>query len=176
MKKSEIILALLGLAFVAAIAADRFVLHGYRTTFRELQDQWITTANKLATAKILHENLNHVRELVFENMDFGGAADSVSHEQRFFAFMTACVNDLKVRLVAVEPVETSVKGRVETHPYDVELEGDFFSIGELCAKLENSRRIYTLETFDIHKANTRGSGKGQELGVTMRINTYRVRK
>jgi Tfp pilus assembly protein PilO len=177
MKKENVILAIIGLGFLAILAADRLVLVRYQRTFEELQKQSITTANKLATAKILHENLNHVRELVFENMDFAGQRDTVPHQQRFFEFLTNCVNDLKMELVAVEPARPETKGRIETDAYNVELEGDFFSVGEFCAKLENSRRISTVESFEMRSSEKSGNGRGGHgLRLKMRINTYRVRK
>ncbi|MBD3316975.1 MAG: type 4a pilus biogenesis protein PilO [Chitinivibrionales bacterium] len=179
MKKDWIMLAVVGAAFLGALAGDRFLLSGYGRSFEQLQRQWITTANKLATAKILHENLNHVRELVFENMAFDEKGGSVPHQQRFFEFLTTCVNDLKMELTAVEPLRPQTKGRIVTYAYNVELVGDFFSLGELCAKLENSRRIFTLETFEVRSAEKGGAAsirKGNDLLVTMKINTYRVNK
>lgn len=164
---------------VAAIVADRLFLTSYKRDFTDLEQHWITTANKLATAKILHENLNHVRELVFENMDFTAQTDTVSHQRQFFEFLTTCVNDLKLTLIKIEPVRPEAKGRVITYGYNLELEGDFFSLGELCAKFENSRRIVALETFEVGLASRDGAAggrKGHGVRMKMLVNTFRVRK
>jgi hypothetical protein len=67
---------------------------------------------------------------------------------------------------------------VTTYGYNLEIEGDFFKFGELCAKLENSRRILSLETFEVSllsdKANNKSEIKG--ISVKMRVNAYRVKK
>jgi len=90
--------AVLALA-VALVVADRLYVSKLEKEFRSLENQRIVTSNKLATAKIVHENLNHVRDLVFKNMDFPGQHDSITHETHFFDFLTTCVNDLKLKLV-----------------------------------------------------------------------------
>ncbi len=179
MRKEVAILAIIGAAIVAAIVADQLFLTRYKRDFADLERHWITTANQLATAKILHENLNHVRELVFENMDFTAQTDTISHQRRFFEFLTECVNDLKLQLISIEPVRPEAKGRIITYGYNLELEGDFFSLGELCAKFENSRRIVALDNFEVglaRGAENHASRKGQNVRMKMRVNTFRVRK
>lgn len=177
----ELYLALVFLGLVSVVAADLLYVSKLEAEFRELETKRIATSNKLATAKIVYENLHHVRDLVFKNMDFPGNADSTGHETHFFHFLTTCVNDLKLKLVKLEPVEPVTVDRVTTYGYDMEIEGDFFTFGELCAKFENSRRIVVLETFrvqllkDSSGRSVRNAGhKG--IRVTMRVNTYRVRK
>ena len=96
----------------------------------------------------------------------------------FFDFLTTCINDLKLKLVSVKPARPDTLGRITTYAYDIELEGDFFTFGELCAKFENSRRIIAVESFevdllsDVKKRSTDVKG----ILVKMRVNTYRVKK
>jgi hypothetical protein len=148
--------------------------------FIELEKKRIVTSNKLATAKIVHENLNHVRDLVFKNMDFPGQKDSISHETHFFEFVTSCVNDLKLKLLSVKPKRPATKDRITTYSYDIEVEGDFFSYGELCSKFENSRRLVTLRAFSVtlmeKDEKTAGGPENKRISVKMLLDTYRVKK
>jgi Tfp pilus assembly protein PilO len=186
-KGAALVLAAVVLAFVAAVVVDRVYMPKFRERFLETEKQRIITSNKLTTAKIVQENLNHVRELVFENMDFQGQPDTVDHETVFYNFITTCLNDLKLKLVSFRPERPSVNDRVTTYGYNVEIEGDFFKFGELCAKFENSRRIMSIEGFDVgqisevSEAEGRGEalrrgGEGKGIRVNMRINTYRIKK
>ncbi len=180
MKAGDILTLIMVLAIIGTIAADRYYVSQFEKDFRELEKQRIITSNKLATAKIVHENLNHVRDLVFKNMDFPGHKDSVTHETHFFEFITTCVNDLKLKLVSVNPQRPVVKDRITTYGYDIVIEGDFFKFGELCAKFENSRRIVSVESFDVElitgREGRRYSGTYKGIRVTMRVNTFRVKK
>jgi hypothetical protein len=180
-RAGNILLALVVAGIVAVIAVDRYYVSGFKKEFRELEKQRIVTSNKLATAKIVHENLHHVRDLVLQNMDFPGHQDSITHETHFFDFVTRCINDLKLKLVKVEPAEPKKSGRITTYGYDMEIEGDFFKYGELCAKFENSRRIVSVETFKVELIKDRQGRSSASAGnmgvrVTMRANTYRVSK
>lgn len=179
-KGAVLLLALVAVAFVAAMVADRTYMPKFRERFSEIEKQRIITSNKLTTAKIVQENLNHVRELVFDNMDFPGQPDTVDHETVFYNFITTCLNDLKLKLVSFRPERPSTEDRVTTYRYNVEIEGDFFKFGELCAKFENSRRIMSIESFNVDQMSdytddrTRSENKG--VRVSMRINTYRIKK
>lgn len=188
MKGSYIFMAFLFLLIIAIVTADRKYVSKMEQHFTDLEKQRIVISNKLATAKIVYENLNHVRELVFENMVFPGQVDSIPHETVFFNFITTCINDLKLKLVSVKPVRPKTKGLITTYGYDIEIEGDFFKFGELCAKFENSRRIISLETFKVslindHQFNGKRRGRRKNttsghkgIRVKMRVNTYRVKK
>lgn len=158
---------------------DHFYVAKQVKIFTELEKERVVTSNKLATAKIVYENLNHVRDLVFKNMDFPGQSDSVSHETVFFDFITTCINDLKLKLVSVKPVRPVTKDRITTYGYDLEIEGDFFKFGELCAKFENSRRITSLESFSVDLLSAekvRGNFVSKGIKVKMRVETFRVKK
>lgn len=179
-KGGKILLGLVILAAVVTIAVDRLYVVKFQETFSEIEKQRIITSNKLATAKIVQENLNHVRDLVFKNMDFPGQKDTVSHESLFFDFVTTCVNDLKLKLISVKPLRPVTTDRITTYSYDIEIEGDFFRFGELCAKFENSRRIISVESFDVNLVSGDSkdelSTKNKEVKIKMRVNTYRVKK
>jgi len=171
---------LIGTIFLlpAGILFDQLHLKKLKQEFLQLEKERIETTNGLATAKIVHENLNHVRDLVFKNMDFPGQKDSVSHESIFFDFLTSCLNDLKLTLVSIKPARPQTTGQITTLGYDIEIEGDFFKFGELCAKFENSRRIISLESFNVELINESGISGGDNKGirVRMRVNTFRIRK
>jgi hypothetical protein len=149
MKPGETLLVAMAAMAIGVIPADIFYTSRFVPRFKELEKQRIVTSNQLATAKIVSENLNHVRELVFHNMDFAAQKDSASQESILFDFLTTCVNDLKMRLVSVRPLPPTVAGRVTTYGYDIHLEGDYFSFGEFCSKLENSRRVLALTSFEV---------------------------
>ncbi|MGA2507157.1 MAG: hypothetical protein ABSF80_06755 [Chitinispirillaceae bacterium] len=176
------------LSLIAFILVDRLMVSDFEPTFKKLETQRIITSNKLASAKIVYENLNHVRDLVQKNMIFPNQKDSVSLETIFFDFITTCVNDLKMKLVSCRPVAPVTSGYITTYGYDLELEGDFFSLGELFAKFENSRRIISVISFDVNLKGGELTGNEESVrremaqsgnkGITIKIhvNTYRVRK
>ncbi len=186
MKTGRILLGILIFIIIGIFAADRLYLARFEKEFMELEKLRIVTSNKLATAKIVYENLNHVRDLVFENMDFPGQKDSIPHESVFFDFLTTCINDLKLKLVSVTPARPVTSGKITTYGYNIVVEGDFFKFGELCSKFENSRRIISLESFEVTQVNgnasSRGassapaSGNNKGIHVAMRVNTYRIAK
>jgi hypothetical protein len=192
MKTDMLLLTGTIIILVAFIAVDRLVVAKFEPAFKKLETQRIITSNKLASAKIVYENLNHVRDLVQKNMIFPGQKDSVSHESIFFDFVTTCVNDLKMKLISCKPSMPVVTGGITTFGYDIELEGDFFSLGELCAKFENSRRIISLTSFDVGLAASASNGGIGENGkpadpmfgssgkegilIKMHVNTYRIKK
>lgn len=180
MKLGNLLVIFMILVIIGIIVGDRMYVSKFQDKFRELEKQRIITSNKLTTAKIVHENLFHVRDLVFKNMDFPGQPDTIHHESHFFDFITTCVNDLKLKLVSVEPKRPTVRGRITTYTYAIEVEGDFFKFGELCAKFENSRRITSLESFKVSLVDksekAAGGAEKKAIQVEMTINTYRVQK
>ena len=196
MKSGETLLIAMAAIAVCVIPADLLYTSRFVPRFKELEKQRIVTSNQLATAKIVSENLNHVRDLVYRNMDFAGQKDTVSQESILFDFLTSCVGDLKMRLVAVRPGFPTVSGRVTTYGYDIQLEGDFFSFGELCSKLENSRRVMAMTSFDVSDISKENApapaapapkgGKGQApaaapsgrhgISIKLHLDTFRVKK
>jgi hypothetical protein len=192
MKPSEALLALMAVAAIGVIPADLFYTSRFVPRFKAIEKERIVTSNQLATAKIVSENLHHVRDLVYQNMDFAGQKDSLSHEARIFDFLTECVNDLKMRLVYVHPQAPTTQGRVTTYGYDIGLEGDFFSFGELCSKIENSRRVMAMTSFEVTQGESErmaaepAPSKGKPAAaapaprrtvvIRLHLDTYRVRK
>jgi hypothetical protein len=184
--KIDIILSIgVIVVLIMFIAVDRAVVATIEPTFKTLEMQRVITANKLASAKIVYENLNHVRDLVQKNMIFPGQKDSVSHETIFFDFLTTCANDLKMKIVSCKPSLPAVHGKTTVYGYDIELEGDFFSLGELCSKFENSRRIVSVKTFSVdlksdqgEETASQGTAPSGNKGITikMHVNTYRIQK
>lgn len=182
----------MAVAAILVIPADLMYTSQFVPRFKELEKERIVTSNQLATAKIVSENLNHVRDLVFHNMDFAGHKDTISQETLVFGFLTECVNDLKMRLVSVKPSRPTTNGRVTTAGYDIQLEGDFFSFGELCSKLENSRRVMALTSFEIiQRVQSEGQDDGASnassksesspttrhgISIRLHLDTFRVKK
>jgi Tfp pilus assembly protein PilO len=191
MKPGEPLLAFMVIAAIAIIPIDVFYTSRFIPRFKTLETQRIVTSNQLATAKIVSENLNHVRELVFQNMEFAGQEDTLSQETILFDFLTECVNDLKMKLVSVRPLPPTSQGRVTTYGYDLQLEGDFFSFGEFCSKLENSRRVLALTSFELSqisrgsgstvsvkdpKEQPRIGGSNNKVSIKLHLDTFRVKK
>jgi hypothetical protein len=185
MKTSRALLFSMAALAVAIVPADLFYASRFVPRFKALEKERIVTSNQLATAKIVSENLDHVRELVFRNMDFPGQKDTIPQESVLFEFLTTCVNDLKMKVVSVRPMRPTSSGRVTTYGYDIQLEGDFFSLGELCAKLENSQRVMALTSIEVarmggqagstDRRNGAPSAKGGVI-IRMHLDTFRVRK
>jgi len=173
-KNETILLAVVAVAMICAVAVDRLLLAGFKSEFNRLEKERIVTSNELASAKIVYENLNHVRDLVMQNIDFPNHKDTISPETMYFNFLTECTNDLKMQIVSVKPLPTTVSGRVTAYGYDLELEGDFFKFGELCAKFENSRHLIAVESFNVARADNPTNGKTTK--ISMRVTTFRVRK
>jgi hypothetical protein len=187
MKSKEALLIVMAVLVIGSVAGDFFYISRFQPRFKEIERQRIITSNQLATAKIVSENLKHVRELVFRNMDFPGQKDTVSQQSVLFDFLTDCVNDLKMRLVSVRPNPPTILGRVTTFGYDIQLEGDFFSFGELCSKLENSQRVLAITNFEVSRSTEPVSeskpAKGapppvshRPVAIKMHLDTFRVRK
>lgn len=175
---ADIFLGIMILLSVAAIAGDRLYVSRLHKRFQELENERIATSNGLATAKIVDENLRHVRDLVFENMEFPGRQDSIDPEARLFEFITECINDLKLVLVSIQPMQVKKKNASGTKSYALEIEGDFFTIGELCAKFENSRLLISIEELEISRASEKDDRPDGTARIKARmvINTYRVKK
>jgi Tfp pilus assembly protein PilO len=181
-----LVLLIMIAAFILVAVLDHIHMPKFKQEFLKIEKERVAVSNKLTTAKIVQENLNHVRELIFNNMDFPGQPDTIDHETQFFQFVTTCVSDLKLKMVSVRPIAPVVSGRVTTYGYDVEIEGDFFRFGELGAKFENNRRIVSIESFDVdligerevdnRRGRTSHSTENKDIRVKMRINTYRVTK
>jgi Tfp pilus assembly protein PilO len=180
MKTTTLLFILTLLLLPAAILVDQLYVKNLKLEFLKLEKERIETTNGLATAKIVHENLNHVRDMVFENMDFPNKQTPIDHEERVFDFITTCINDLKLTLISVKPLRPQVNGLVTTLGFDIEMTGDFFKFGELCAKFENSRRIFSLVSYKVSlndkEETPSGSPRNKAIKVTMRVNTFRVRK
>lgn len=180
MKLGNIMLIIVLLLGIGMFTVDRMYVSKFTERFKEIEKKRIITSNKLATAKIVHENLHHVRDLVVKNMILEGVNDTINFETELFQFLTTCINDLKLKLIEVSPGRPIKKDRVETVVYDVEIEGDFFNFGELCAKLENSRRIISLKTYSVVLADKgkkkRQNSKNNRIRVTMGLETYLIDK
>jgi hypothetical protein len=180
MNKGKSLLIATAVLGIAGLLTDQLYVKKLKAQFLTLEKERIETTNGLATARIVHENLKHVRDLVFNNMDFPNNRDSVDHEAHVFDFITTCINDLKLTLVSVKPLRPQVDGRITTQAYDIEMTGDFFKFGELCSKFENSRRIISLESYSVGLSDRDEKMEGgpvhKGIKVTMRINTYRVSK
>ena len=190
-KGIALLLAMATLALLV-IPADLFYTSRFVPRFKEIEKQRIVTSNQLATAKIVSENLNHVRDLVFDNMEFPGQKDSLTQEAILFEFLTSCVNDLKMKLISVVPTRPVSSDRLITTAYEIRLEGDFFSFGELCSKFENSRRVMALTSFEVTQAEHGGpaaetaapkGGKAapapaarRAVSIRLNLETYRVKK
>jgi len=179
-------LLLVAAAFAGVLFANSYYMPRFKSEFTRIEKERIIVSNKLATAMIVQENMNHVRDLIFNNMELPGHPDTINRESQFFEFVTACVNDLKLKLVSVKPLAPVTDGRVTTCGYDVIIEGDFFRFGELCAKFENNPRIVSVESFDVSliadimpekkPSNTDFRSDNKGISVRMRVNTYRISK
>lgn len=187
MNKAQLLSAGVFVFLALCIAADRLYVARFAETFKKIERERIDLSNKLATAKIVSENLNHVRDLILTNMSFAEAKEEYRYETTLFEFLTACINDLKMELVKVSPVAPQTSGNITTIGYDIQLKGDFFTFGELCAKFENSRRIIDIVSFEVkqsdpapvEKAAARQAAKARKfenIHIAMRVNTYRIRK
>ena len=183
---STLLLLFVAAAFAGVLLANSYYMPRFKNEFERVEKERIIVSNKLATAMIVQENMNHVRDLIFNNMEISGQPDTVNREARFFEFVTACVNDLKLKLVSVKPAAPLTDGRITVYGYDVIIEGDFFRFGELCAKFENNPRLVSIESFDVNltadaepekkSGNTDFKTENKGISVRMRVNTYWISK
>ncbi len=180
MKTSRLILILLSVVLAGFLIADALYLSKFENNFQALERERIVTSNQLATAKIISENLNHVRDMVFQNMTFPGRKDTVGVDLGLYTFLTECSRDLKMKLLRIQPQTKQTKGRIVTYGYDVDMEGDFFSFGEFCSKLENNRRIIALTRFDLSTASAKDgaspTSSHRALSLKLHLNTFQVLK
>jgi Tfp pilus assembly protein PilO len=180
-KLGHILISIVIICAIGYIAADQLYIVSFETKFKEHEKERIVTSNKLASAKIVYSNLNHVRDLVQKNTDFPGQKDTVTPESVYFDFLTSSLNDLKMKIISVRILPPSTVGLITTYGYDIELEGDFFKFGELCSKFENSRRIISIESFKIEHIKQSSEGDkvaipANAVHISLRVYTYRVRK
>jgi len=183
---SILLLLFVAVAFAGVLLANGYYMPRFKSEFARIEKERIIVSNKLATAMIVQKNLNHVRDLIFNNMEIQGRPDTVNREARFFEFITTCVNDLKLKLVSVKPAVPVTDGRITVYGYDVIIEGDFFRFGELCAKFENNPMIVSIEAFDVNlisdierekrQSNTDFKTENKGISVRMRVNTYWIGK
>jgi len=165
---------------ISAIAIDQMYIPKLRAQYEQVEKERLEVANKLTTARIIQENLNHVRDLIFSNMVIPGIPDSVTVETELFQFLTESVQDLKLKLVSLKPIPPTKQGRITTFPYEIEVEGDFFKFGELCTKLENNRRIISLTGFEVSlmqpsdDIDFRLLNQNQPVKIKMSLETYQV--
>ena len=181
MWKAKVLLIYVGLATVGSLAMDRWYMPSLREQITKAETEKLLVANRLATARIIQENLHHVRDLIFQNMEVRGYVDTLGVETRLFQFLTESVQDLKLTLISVKPVHPRVEGRITTYPYEIEVEGDFFKFGELCSKYESSRRIISLKDFEVDlidqtdNIDKRLKNQNQPVKIKMTIETYWVK-
>jgi Tfp pilus assembly protein PilO len=178
-RADQIFIAVILLALVGVFVTDQFFIKKFRRQFVKLEKEFVITSNKLTTAKIVQDNINHVHDMVVQNMEFPGRDQKKERETQFYQYITGCMNNLKLKLVSLEQVEPVVKDRVTTHSYDLELEGDFFKFGELCSNFENSRRIITIESFEVwlieEGQSDQQDARFQKIYVKMRINAFSIK-
>lgn len=181
MNKAKFLLLYTLLCAFLFAGLDRFYLPRLAKELKETEEKTVALANKLNTARIIQENLHHVRDLVFQNMEVPGYKDTLGVETSLFRFLTESIQDLKLDLVSVKPLPPRVKGRITVFPYEIEVEGDFFKFGELCSKYENSRRIINLRDFKVELINAsdditeRMKNLNQPVSIKMSIETYWVK-
>jgi Tfp pilus assembly protein PilO len=181
MWKAKALLAYVGIAALGSIAMDRWYMPKLHSEILQVEAEKLVVANQLTTARIIQENLHHVRDLVFQNMEVRGYVDSLGVETSLFHFLTESVQDLKLTLIGVKPIPPRIEGRLTTFPYEVEVEGDFFKFGELCSKFENSRRIISLKDFEVDLVNAsenideRLKSKNQPVKIKMTLEAYWVK-
>lgn len=177
----KIIALLVVLVFGSIAAVDHWYVPQLTMQYEQIEKERLETANKLTTARIIHENLNHVRDLIFKNMVVPGMPDTIQVETEVFRFLTESVQDLKLTLVAVKPIALLPNGRISTYPYEIELEGDFFKFGELCTKIENNRRIMAVTQFEVSlmqpsdDLDVRLKNQNQPVRIKMRLETFKVK-
>jgi hypothetical protein len=177
-KVYHFLLIFFSVSFAGIFFTDRLYISQLKKRFLDLERDRIITSNKLATANIVHENLNHVKDLITYNMEFKEKKDDKNHDTYFFEFITDCVNDLKLKLVSVKPSRPVTDGRIKTHTYSIEIVGDFFRFSELCGKFENSKRISSIKSFSVkllNKADRKYYIPGTEnVFISMEVDTYRI--
>jgi len=180
MLKFKIIALCTVLLCIAIAVADHWYIPKLRQQYETTEKERLEVANRLTTARIIQENLNHVRDLIFSNMVIAGVVDSTTVETELFQFLTESVQDLKLKLVGLKPIPPSTVERVTTYPYEIEVEGDYFKFGELCAKLENNRRIISLTGYEVtliqpnEDIDIRLLNQNQPVRIKMRLETYQV--
>ncbi len=176
MKKYNVLMTVIIVLAIGSVAMERIYVSKMEERFHKLEDDIIETSNKLTTAKIVSENMHHVRDLIVKNMEFKGSKYTQKREDDYYDFLTGCINDLKLKLVSFRPLLPVKKGRITEFPYEFEVEGNFFKIGELCAKFENSHRIVSIENFEIELMQKQIAGKKNAtkpvVKTLMRVKTY----
>lgn len=152
-----------------------------------IEKEIIKKNNELLSAKIVSKNMKRVRKLISinTNIEIVGVLEKERKSQytNFYSFLTTCINDLKIELMSIKPEENFKKGRVEKSPYILSIRCDFFKLGELISKFENSERILSIPELDIQSIERSSSEKKKlspfgvhNLHVKMKIITNLIKK
>ncbi len=159
---------------LVAIVGDLAYLSRFKTRYQEIQADKVRTSHQLATARIISENLPHVRDLVFHNMEFPGSQDEKRAESIFLEFLSESVEMADLQLSDFEPLPPAVSGARSTYQYRLTLTGNLDGLDLFAKRLENHRRLVSLIEMEFQPvADSRGSDEGR---IKVLVESYRLRR
>ncbi len=186
MKNAKVFLLLSIFALLIFLAIDILLVSPINQEIIEVEKEKLKKTNELLSAKIVSKNMKRVRRLITINTEIE-IIDESDHDIKsqytdFYNFLTTCVNDLKIELVSIRPDKTFKVGRIQKSPYILSIRCDFFKLGELISKFENSERILSIPDMDIQEVELSENEKRtspfgvHNLQVKMTILTNLIKK
>jgi len=98
-------------------------------------------------------------------------------------YITSIMDNLKIKLVKLEPGKKSARLDYVRTPYTLTLEASFEKLGKFINQLEKSERLITVEQFEIDNAVRKSGAQAEKAGgdlsaksIVLRISTLTLIK
>ena len=142
------------LFFITSIFIIGFMLFNERsydplpTEIKNLEDEQITYNEKLITAQILAEQLDHVYTVFERNMALKN--DKSLKEVASIEFLntlTDMLSDLEITVQHIKPGRKEERDLYTYIPYDLEIKCTYEKFGKFVTELEKSERLISIDSF-----------------------------
>lgn len=144
---------------------------------KDLDDEITELNEKLITAQILANKLDHVYALFEENLA-ESITDSLATEAAmpFLNSLTTTLDSLGIITVFFRPKPRIVNRTYIETPYDLEIRCNYLQLGRLMAHFEKSLRLIKINEFHVKNGverlkNTRDEQKLAKQSVELKIST-----
>ncbi len=184
MKRNLVLLLVLVLFGGAAWGYYNWVYSKYPGKIQQLNRTIQLRDEKLISAQIIHEQLDLVANLIEKNLAIS-KTDSLAEDASipFMEYITSIMDNLKIKLVKLEPGKKSARLDYVRTPYTLTLEASFEKLGKFINQLEKSERLITVEQFEIDNAVRKSGAQAEKAGgdlsaksIVLRISTLTLIK
>ncbi len=130
----------------------------------------------LISAEITSSQLDQVKKLIVENVALT-EDDSLAQgaSLQFLKALTLVLDELKIKLVSLEPQRPDYSGYFVETPYKMTIEATYEQFCQLSNKMEKSSRLISLKEFQLEnyleEYFNRGSRKSDAATMTLNLTT-----